>query len=514
VCSSSRRHEERHFLVAHNRATLGAIRAGRTNTVDETRHGFSAVGPLGHSGLVLRPPIDEDRPPADPVRLLARVERLAMRLLRANWKGASDLWKFQLDLLALQQDAQAAITQAKTQSKTTDRQRRLEELREARWQARRLGDAFAWLLLGLEQRNIHPLGDNHRTSVSQDDHGTRGLLAIAQHLANQGWGFPVLHDVTDCLRIGDITFVDPAGGEHDLQTVEIKTRLKDQRPAPDGKTQLDYQVTVVSPLPGHPSPTIPTSEPTPDDHRRNRLDRQLQRMTKALTTRLAPDNTVTHPDGKPTISTTVSTAAPSHWDTVRRVIRKARRTGAAHAVAEDAFLYMAWYHRDGITAEALAAHALPDDLHTSRLFRPRNHPNALVIYTIPPPQSAAAHRFLPYYLYPLPKTSIADLLHGRLAIAVLINPAAIAEAFETAGFQVVNPTGKLDLRPGSLTLTTTATTRDNRPYRLDLHNIEWHMAEAIYEFKSVQYLVDIATHMRDTAASVAPPLQDRSVQSE
>lgn len=66
-------------------------------------------------------------------------------------------------------------------------------------------------------------------------------------LAGKDWGFPVLHDITDCLRIGDVTFVkyDP---ELTASTYEVKTRLKEEQPLDDGKSEFNYEVTLLAHL--------------------------------------------------------------------------------------------------------------------------------------------------------------------------------------------------------------------------------------------------------------------------
>jgi hypothetical protein len=72
---------------------------------------------------------------------------------------------------------------------------------------------------------IEPLSPNERIHVTPDGHGSRGMLIAARHQANQGLGFPLIHDITGCLRIGDVAFIRVSeGSEREYETVEIKTR--------------------------------------------------------------------------------------------------------------------------------------------------------------------------------------------------------------------------------------------------------------------------------------------------
>jgi hypothetical protein len=131
---------------------------------------------------------------------LRRLERLVRTLIGTRFESAQDIWQLQLDLLQLQRDVQASISATKKRARSDPTARAdLESLRVARWHARRFGDAIAWLLLGLNRQLIYPLAQNEPTAVVPDDHGSRGVIAIATALSNDGWGFPLLHDITDCL---------------------------------------------------------------------------------------------------------------------------------------------------------------------------------------------------------------------------------------------------------------------------------------------------------------------------
>ena len=181
---------------------------------------------------------DEARATSDEYR--ARLERLVRMLIGRRFRTAKDLWRLQTRLLALQRDVQRSVAELKRSRCSPDE---LEDLRSVRWHARRLGDALAWVLLGLDRQYIYPLARNNPVPIPMDVHGSRGVQAIAEALAGAEWGFPLLHDITDCLRIGDLTFVRPTA-EH--TTIEVKTRLVGKRRETKGRAKLEYQITVVS----------------------------------------------------------------------------------------------------------------------------------------------------------------------------------------------------------------------------------------------------------------------------
>lgn len=455
-------------------------------------------------------------------RFLRRVERLARKLLSADFDDANALWTFQESLLRLQRDVQEAITEAKRSRSDRTGYAILTSLRTARWHARRLGDAFAWILLNFDRKVIRSLAGNSRVPVSREDHGTRGLMAITGHLAGQGWGFPLLHDVTDCLRVGDVTFIKPGEESLEYQTVEVKTRIISEQPTEDGKTTYEYEVAVLLPsefdttpstgasghavwqgvtTPGPSNTEVGAAEPS---HRR-RLDRQLLRMSKARKRQLAEDGTLTELEGEASLLTThFESEASSHWRTLRRIIRNARGRGYASDSVDGAFLYVAFYHPNGFDEDALGDSALVQDLLGSEiLFQGKDKErNALVITGVPPHEGIGAQPFLPYFLYTIPKKAIFDLLHGRLTIIVLSNAGRVFAALEEDGFDVSLPTRRHDLSAGSFVIATEVNDALGGSYVVELHNMSFHVSEVLHEFKSLDYLVEVMRSTRDTVKKV------------
>ena len=447
---------------------------------------------------------------ADPVkRYLRKIDKLAGQLLGADFGGPQGLWDFQEQLMAIQREIQQSITAAKKSLRDSAQHAQLEDLRVARWNARRLGDAFAWIVLGNDIKTIVPLTENHKVPITSDDHGSRGAIAIASHLAGEGWGFPLLHDVTDCLRIGDVTFVRPGDVGREIQTVEVKTRLEQRVGGEDGTATETLNVSVIYPL----NPPMPSDEqgsvksfaptPTPENKAREaRVDRQLARMTKAEAKRNAPEGLSVDADGQGSISTTIEGSTESHWPTLRRLIRRARTRGHATETVENTFLYEVFYSPDGFSAEMLEKFDIADDVIQSGIFiEDRKDLNSLIISQIPGREGRGAYRCLPYFLYPIPKTAISDLLHGRLTIIVIVNPGRIVEALERGGFSVSSPPNKNIMEGDELVLTVREKDPQDIAYIIELHGLGYYFEELVHEFKSVDHLLLMANGMRAAAVS-------------
>lgn len=434
---------------------------------------------------------------AVPADYRLQLDRLVQRLLRANFGSARDLWTLQVKLLDLQRGIQTAIRETKRRA-ARDRDE-LDDLRSVLWHARRFGDALAWILLGLERQFIYPLAQNARVPVPTEDHGHRGALAIAAALSGQEWGFPLLHDVTDCLRIGDITFIKP---EADNTTVEAKTKLVGETERSDGKVSYEYQVTVLSPseppalaaAPREESETSPTRLPTSE-----RIERQLRRLHVARSHQTADRGKVHEIDGAPVLTVAAEASGGDHSDALRRVVRRARRCGYGSEAVDNAFLYVALYDKNGIDVGRLPSlwDSIPKDLVSSGIFFEEDRTrNSLVVCSVPSPEGRGAQLYLPYFLLPLPRTAISDIVHGRMIIFSLVNSGRVSEALENEGFEVAYPTGRNDLSAGSMVVTMEIE-HDGQRYRAEWHNLQMHLDEMVMEFKPLSYIMDIARAMRD-----------------
>ena len=381
--------------------------------------------------------------PADDAELMRRLELLVVRFLARRFRSLSDLWRLELDLLALQRDTQVAITRAKAHSRTPEGRRILEQLKGTLWHARRFGDTLAWVLFKGEQRSIYPLSYNQPVPVIPESHGSRGLVAAAQGLS-QTLGFPLLHDLTDILRIGDVTFFNR---DLEAQTVEIKSQLKGSRPKGRG-TLLTYHVTALWPAVGTQPEMAWRDPPKPMQPAMAsaRFKRQLERMATANAFGTASPGTTMIGGRKTLIFEAGQADGTSHWPLVRRLIRRARRTGYASGVADSAMLYVVLYDKNGIGSPPEVLRSLPGDLAASGIFLEDTSRNSLWISSLPDSRGRGARRYLPYYLYPLPRAWILDILHGRLMIMSMLNVGRVAMALEEEGLRTADARGKAYLR--------------------------------------------------------------------
>jgi hypothetical protein len=445
---------------------------------------------------------------------LRRIEKLALTFLGHRFESPEDLWQFQQRLLYLQRDIQAAISDYKEKAKQDKGiMEALTNLRACRWHARRLGDAFAWVILGRNMQIIAPLSRNERTAVSPDSHGNRGMLLMASHLANQGEGFPLIHDITDCLRIGDVTFVRmSAGFERSYETVEVKTRAKLKRQIEaQNLVEYEYRIQAISadsfntdkadPVNLQAAEFEPIMSP-PERSVSRHVGRQLKRMSTARLHQTAEPYVLIREDGEyPALWAPVNAPVTEHWKSLQRVVRKARRNGYASECVDGTFLYVALYSPEGLSPESMAySSQLRADLsNPALLVEGGAGANVLSIALIPPLEQANPHLFLPFYLYPIPRSSICDILRGRMIILVCTNEGRLAEVLEEAGFSVEFNS---KVKHGPLRVTGSVTADDGAEYRVQSPNLRHYLDEIIYEFRGRDSIVQAAKAVFDAAANV------------
>jgi hypothetical protein len=448
-----------------------------------------------------------------------RIERLATDLVTFDFKRPGNtLWNFQIRLFDLQAEIQQAITRVKNLPRQDPaRYEALEDLRGVRWHARRLGDAFAWVLFGGDRRSLHALAGSIGVPVAPE-RGPRdaAMMTTANQLAKAGWGFPLLHDVTDCLRIGDVTFIkiDPETGTRKLTTVEMKTRLVSQQPAGDNQTRYHFEVSAITGLTNEQVTELglldfdETAAALGDDRHAQaprtrrpdrRLQSQLRRLGRAVDHTSAPFNEIVEiPGDGPFMAAHFISEAKSHWKILRRIIRNARKEGYASEAVDTTFLYAAIYSETGIEEEDIKNDRMIEDLG-SDIFVHDGRRKQLLINQIPVVETQSVQDFMPFYLFRIPRRALRDLINGRLVLLVLLNPGKIVEALEADGFQVIDRTGRGDLSPESFILRATLSGPDGKQYAFEYRGMRSHLDEMIYEFKSIQYLVDVARQARDLA---------------
>lgn len=437
-------------------------------------------------------------------KYLTRLEKLVRLFIGRRFTSADDLWNLQMELLDLQREIQVSITATKSAARVRKPSSELEMLRYLRFQARRFGDAFAWTMLRLDRQLIHPLGENQRVPTPPDDDGAKGMLALGSILAQKGWGFPLLHDITDCLRIGDMTFIKP---DNDPVTVEVKSRVVSDELTDGGTRELTYQASVISAAEPPdireatervPKSTADAPTPTFDD----RAERQFQRLGSALAHQTAKSGSIRDIDGKALVTTEVN-QGPSHFHEVQRIARKARRNGFASVALEDAFLYVAIYDENGLSADRLgdAFSHVSEQLMTSGILDEETPDlNSLLILSMPDDPALNAKYHIPYFLFDLPQSTRIDMLRRRMILLNIVNAGRVSMAIEEAGYNVRHPTGRNDLGGESLVVSASVEDEGGRSYLVELHSLQRHIEQMILEFQPLSYLLNVIDGMREASA--------------
>lgn len=113
-------------------------------------------------------------------------------------------------------------------------------------QYRSIGDALAWRLFGFERRYVLALCRNEPAGIIA---GKAGLDAEVRRV-REAWKdgrFAIMHDLTNCLRIGDITVFGPGAPE----VIEVKSAPQRRSPAQKARIRAAQDALErEGPLPG------------------------------------------------------------------------------------------------------------------------------------------------------------------------------------------------------------------------------------------------------------------------
>jgi hypothetical protein len=432
-------------------------------------------------------------------KLRRRLERLVVQFLGLRLKTPESLWEMQLALLDQQRDVQKAITASLREPKGKPRHTRLTELRETLWHARRFGDAIAWVLFKRDARAIFPLSYNAKVPVPPESHGAHGVV-VAAHVLSERFGLPLLHDITDLLRVGDVTFFKRDERPH---TIEVKTEVGDITPDGDGYTKVSYHDTAIWPADGsiprevRRSPTRkPQAAMTGDS-----FARQLRRLSRASAMATAEPGKPVVIEGKQALIIQSKTTPPdSYWPLIRRLIRQARRTGYASGAADDTVMYVVVFSKSGLDDPNDITKPAGPDLLESGILMEGSPNNVIRILGLPTPQGQGPHRYTPYYLYDLPRAWIVDILRGRLIVLAVVNVGPIAAALEQAGLRT-----ELGGQGSYVRVFCDVETEDGK-YLVELAPLNENITEIIMEAMPLRAIVSHALEMADAIKEQLPSM--------
>jgi hypothetical protein len=115
-------------------------------------------------------------------------------------------------------------------------------------QFRCVGDALAWRVFGFERRNIIALCQNDPPGVWAGKAGAPAELDAVEQAYRQDGQFAILHDMTNCLRIGDVTVFR---GDGSRETIEVKSDPQRRKSAQQRRiSAANDALNNAGPLPG------------------------------------------------------------------------------------------------------------------------------------------------------------------------------------------------------------------------------------------------------------------------
>ncbi|MET8008978.1 hypothetical protein ABZU86_33835 [Streptomyces sp. NPDC005271] len=122
-------------------------------------------------------------------------------------------------------------------------------------QLRSIGDAMAWRAFGYDRRYILALRRNESPGpMTLSKEGTVHEIQFAQEQWSEHRRFAMLHDLTNCLRIGDVTVFDNPreDGEQEILLHELKTNPRRRESAQLIRTRMAADALHTNgPLSGH-----------------------------------------------------------------------------------------------------------------------------------------------------------------------------------------------------------------------------------------------------------------------
>ena len=474
--------------------------------------------------------------------LLEKLEGLARRILNilaGKPPSVQDLWQFEIDLAKFQLEQQWTINaEREFREQVNARLKKVCRAKEAGWEvqrqqlqnelqqnkvrvsiyshaydiARKLGDTLAWIFLdrmhimARKRDSSMPSADTHRVP---EGHGFQGMLAIAEVLYNAGAGFPILHDITSCLRVGDITFYAP---NCDPLTIEVKTRLKGHQgdrmilgvefycvstPAEDARWD-----TVTARI---PQEVVVSHDITVDNHTLQQppameegLQRQLDRMARVTAWQAAQD-------GKPfqfgeraigIVRHLTSEQNMHYYDILQELIRDAKSQGFAWRTVDDAFVYTALYNETPLwlleNAQFIPEHRMEDyqRANISIAFpEPEANKNFAGVYDVfdnPP--------FVwTFFLYPLPADTIIDMMWRRLHIIVTVNLGKLVAALQSIGLDARLPKNKQEFDELFLPVSADIPLPDGTRSYAVFKGLQCYGAQMIHEFLSLRGFIKLVS---------------------
>lgn len=479
--------------------------------------------------------------------LLRELELRVRYLLEQKWRDSQDIWREQNELISFQLKLQESLTGERAvaqtlkeelaeaaRSKADGWKARCQELQEqlkfreeriaSRQQAllvsRRLGDAWAWLLFQFNEQAIEPLTQNRPVGRTSSDHAILGVQTIAEALSNAGAGFPVIHDMTDCLRVGDISFVNR--GRLPL-TIEVKSHKEGEQ---DGRISLQVETHLIGGsedmdhwreislrIPFQEPQTESAGELVPQTKSRRipRLPRQLKRMRIARAWQAAiPGAPIEFGEGpNGLLIQAVGSKSAYHWEIVRDLATKARKEGFASQAVDNAFVYMAIYSETPLLAiddpnKLPQSSQIGDSISSSGiLFQNPLHNRLTVTTSFEYISDHAPLNVLPFFWYPLSPDLVVDMMFGRLFFVVAINLWRVVEALRQVGLDADLPNSEVDYWRDFISVSRQIARDDGSSFKVESHGLAYYARKLSFEFLSLPVFAETVKSMMDVVVEQA-----------
>lgn len=474
---------------------------------------------------------------------LEKIEDIATRLLETKYDSAQGLWNIQLDLVkyqiqlredirkedALKQEIKANISEIakkqeedwkldlqKLQNEFGESKDRVKALNDAIILAKHLGNAFAWLLFKGNEQKIIPLVANDPNPSIPSGFSLQAMLTVATQFSNGGAGFPIIHDITNCLRIGDITFCNIVDKNDEPLTVEIKARKEtiegDTATIPIEIYAIAKQpkfvntIKKINQLAGK-SLEIQINEtnlgnndlsslPKVFDNKNSQLNKQVDRMSHARRFQAAQEGKLIESrkeNGTPLLPLALKLEKKHfHWNVIGELIIESKEKGYAARSIDDAFLYSVTYTNEPLIFQFAKEGKLPnsDEMNTALKEKLPQYAdgkkNCICFRSSLDYYSGEVPPYIrPFFWYEIPVNARIDILWGRLTIIVIINISKIVEALELSGIKARIPNNEAELNNQFIPIRYKTTLSDNSEIEIQGGNLNEFANKIGFEFMSL-----------------------------
>lgn len=485
-------------------------------------------------------------------KLLDELEVLVRQLRGRELGSAQDLWRFQNDIVQYRLNISKEISkEAVAQQAVKNRVAEVVKRKEAGWKeqmrdlhregdqikermetyshaaelSKQLADALVWMLLGFDEQKIGSQSINQPNPSIPHGLSLRGMLAVAESLASVGMGFPIINDITNCLRVGDITFIHPDG---EPLPVEVKTGepinvKEDTATLPITWYYVGKSERFKQAMERLKEKSLRIQEPlveqerTPPRARRidPRLRRQLERMAHVKALQEArhgePIETL-GPEYLPVLPVGYQLSGNQfHWDIVRQLADKAKVDGHATRAVDGAFLYSAIYidkskiGASGGVIKSPFEEALKEDRDKLLPLCDEKERNCISTNsTLDFLEGNIPLNVRPFFTYPLPVEQIVDLMRGRLFFLVEVNVGKVVEALERAGLKARMPAHEVEFNELFIPVSKQVDLPDGDRLEITNHDdtLKRLAAKIPYEFLSLDGFVSCVTQMVEALVEV------------